>query len=107
MEKPTTVSEFLNQDEWWVNKDGWIRIADMEYDFRRRAAGLLIRRARFFEIWELDELLMNEEIPEADEVQEFLGRVAAPANFMRRMPLYKRLIQGGADPERWLTRDDD
>src|SRR5689334_13356474 len=102
MGHPETVHDFLNQQEWWVNKDGWVRISDMDFEFRRRAAAVLLRRARFFMVWELEEIDVD------NEVQEFMGRIAAPANFMRRLPLYVRLIQGGADPElrRFWDNDD-
>lgn len=106
MSVPESVSEFLNQQELWVNKTGWLPISEMDFEFRRRAAALLLRRARSFMIWELEELEIREG---QNEVQEFMGRVAAPANFMRRTPLYQRLIEGGANPENraYWDRDDD
>lgn len=107
---PQTVSEFLDQGDWWVNKQGWLRIGEMNVDHRRRAAQFLLRRARFFGTWVLDE----EEgawtvVSGHQEVQEFVGRLAAPAAFMKRTKLYQRLIQGGADPElfRRFTPDDE
>lgn len=104
---PQTVSEFLEQETWWCNKDGWIKISDMNVDHRRRTAQFLLRRARFFGVWILDERDPVSE--DFNEVQEFVGNLAAPATYMKRTNLYRRLIQGGADPElfRRLVHDDD
>lgn len=114
MKPPETVHDFLNQQEFWVNKDGFIRIDEMNAEWRRRAATFLLRRARWFGVWDLefslyDEIverqLSDQDIDEPiNEVKEFVGRLGAPRKFIIDTPLYQRLIQDGADPEAHLPR---
>lgn len=103
MEEPQTVSDFLNQTEFWINRDGFIAIDEMTQLHRRRAAQTLLRRGRLIGVWQLDEDLPTE----SNQVREFFSRLGAPASFVKNTPLYQRLIMDGADPDTaWLDSDD-
>lgn len=103
---PTTVREFLQQDEWWPNAEGWVLIGNMNRTYRRRCAQSLLRRARYYGVWDL------EEDAGSNEARDFVGIMNAPAKFMRRQPLYDRLIRNhdgviDADPEVFERYEED
>lgn len=87
--------EYLNQDELWVNRYGWVRVADMNVEHRRNAAMFLLRKAPQLA---LTALMWREDEP---SVRETMAMVGSPTTWMKTRPLYQRIIQDGADPDGW------
>lgn len=85
--------EYLNQTEVWFHRDGPLKIKDMPVPHRRSAAKYLLMTCKQLALVSL--MYLDEEPP----AQEVWARIGAPQKWVRSTPLYRRLIQGGADPD--------
>lgn len=97
------LDELLNQDEFWFNRNGTLRIDDMPLVHRRNAALFLLRKSPWLAAVTL--ATESDHVPSAREV---FRRIGAPQTWIRTTRLYQRLIQGGADPDQfWAEQRND
>lgn len=93
-----SLHEFLDQEDYWLGRDGWIDINDMDVVHRRNAAVFLLRKST-----SLATVTLAFEYTEYDHItaRDVWARIGAPNAWVKASPLYKRLIQDGADPDEW------
>lgn len=96
-----SVSEFLDQSEWWVTKSGMKRIDEMTALHRRRAALHLLRKSPWLATIDLFQQHLND-LDYEPTINEVFSRVGAPQDWIKDKPLYQKIIDApDADPDEY------